>query len=97
MKLELAATATQDLTRIGDYIAQDSPARALAFVQMLRAKLTLLPTMPQAFPLVPRYEAHGIRRYPVADYLIFYRAEEARVVVIHILHGAQDYEALLFP
>jgi plasmid stabilization system protein ParE len=32
-----------------------------------------------------------------ADYLIFYRVGAELVEVIHILHGAQDYEALLFP
>jgi plasmid stabilization system protein ParE len=30
-------------------------------------------------------------------YLIFYRVEADRVSIIHILHGARDYEALLFP
>lgn len=48
-------------------------------------------------PLVPRYEHHGIRRRPQASYLIFYRIEDDRVVIIRILHGARDYEALLFP
>ncbi|MGZ8218664.1 type II toxin-antitoxin system RelE/ParE family toxin [Methylomagnum sp.] len=53
--------------------------------------------MPRAFPLIPRYERHGIRRRAHRDYLIFYRVGEGFVEVIHILHGARDYEALLFP
>jgi plasmid stabilization system protein ParE len=48
-------------------------------------------------PLVPCYEQHGIRRCVHADYLIFYRVGAELVEVIHILHGAQDYEPLLFP
>ena len=48
-------------------------------------------------PLVPRFERHGIRRRPYGDYLIFYRVEEDRVAIVHILHGARDYERLLFP
>jgi toxin ParE1/3/4 len=46
---------------------------------------------------VPRYEHHGIRRCVHADYLISYRVGTELVEVIHILHGAQDYEPLLFP
>lgn len=31
------------------------------------------------------------------DYLIFYRVFDGLVEVIHVLHGARNYEALLFP
>lgn len=30
-------------------------------------------------------------------YLIFYRVEDETVQILHILHGAMDYEAILFP
>ena len=53
--------------------------------------------MPRAFPLIPRYEQHGIRRRPSGNYLIFYRFEDDRLTVLHVLHGTRDYEALLFP
>jgi plasmid stabilization system protein ParE len=47
--------------------------------------------------LVPRYEHHGIRRRPFGSYLIFYRVGTEAIEVVHILHGARDYEPLLFP
>lgn len=54
--------------------------------------------MPQrGYPLVPRYERFGVRRRPFGRFLIFYRIGEDRIEVIHILHGARDYESLLFP
>jgi toxin ParE1/3/4 len=56
-----------------------------------------LAQIPHAFPLVPRHERHGIRRRPIGNYLIFYRIEADRLVIVHILHGARDYEPLLFP
>jgi plasmid stabilization system protein ParE len=56
-----------------------------------------LEDFPQRYPLVPRYEHHGIRRCVHANYLIFYRVGTQQIDVIHILNGAQDYEALLFP
>ena len=52
---------------------------------------------PRAYPLVPRYEHFGIRRRPFGRYLIFYRVNEDAIEIIHILHGARDYEAILFP
>ena len=51
--------------------------------------------MPQSFPLLPRYEHHGIR-CPFRDCVISYRVENDRISIVHILHGARDHEALLF-
>ena len=53
--------------------------------------------MPEALPLVPLYETTGIRRRVYGNYLIFYRVGPKTIDVIHILHGAMDYERLLFP
>ena len=39
----------------------------------------------------------AIRRRPAGDYLIFYRIEDDQIEVLHVLHGARDYEAILFP
>jgi toxin ParE1/3/4 len=53
--------------------------------------------MPRAYPLVPRYEHFGIRRRPYGHYLIFYRIGVGTIDIVHILHGAQNYEPFLFP
>ena len=53
--------------------------------------------MPEAFLLVPRYGRQGIRRYPHRNYLVFYRIEADRVVIIRVLHGTRDYESVLCP
>ncbi|BAK67882.1 conserved hypothetical protein [Sphingobium sp. SYK-6] len=97
MKVVITAEALSDLETIGDYIALDNPARARTFVAQLLDKARGLGDLPQGFPLVPRYEHLGIRRRVQGNYVIFYRADEHQVTVIHILHGARDYEALLFP
>ncbi len=95
MIVRLSAAAELDLGAIGDFIAGDSPSRALSFVLELRAACLALADFPERYPLVPRYEAHGVRRRVQGDYLIFYRADAHGVAVLHILHGAQDYEAIL--
>jgi hypothetical protein len=56
--------------------------------------------MPGAFPLVPRYEHHGIRRRPFGDYVIFFTALRlTRFPIAHILSRprARLRSALLFP
>lgn len=96
MSVRLSAEAESDLERIGDYIAQDNPSRALSFMLELRDKCISLADMPLAFPLVPRYERYGVRRRVHGNYLIFYRVDAGQVVIVHVLHGAMDYAAILF-
>ena len=97
MKVVLTDEARGDLERIGDYIARDNPVRARSFIRELLGKAQGIGDAPEAFQLVPRYEQFKIRRRVHGNYAIFYRVEDARVTIIHILNGAQDYEALLFP
>lgn len=97
MIVALTAEAERDLEDIGDHIARDNPQAAVSFVRELRAKCLDLATFPRRFAVVPRYEEHGLRHRAHGDFLIFYRVEAERVVVIHVLHGAMDYGAILFP
>ncbi|MGM4984440.1 MULTISPECIES: type II toxin-antitoxin system RelE/ParE family toxin [Rhizobium] len=96
MILEFSYEAENDLEQIADYIARDNPQRALSFIRELRSKCEDLVDNPNGYSLVPRYEHHGIRRRVHGNYLIFYRVESAKVVIIHLLHGATDYGTMLF-
>lgn len=97
MKVVLSRAAQADLREIAYYIARDNKVRAISFVRELQAKAQDTGRIPRAFPLVPRYEHHGIRRRSFGAYLIFYRIEDDRVAIVRILYGARDYETLLFP
>lgn len=97
MKVVLTDEALRDLEDIGDYIAKDNPDRARNFVAELLRKARHIGQFPEGFQVVPRHAHLGIRRRVHGAYLIFYRVEHDAVVIIHILHGARDYEALLFP
>ena len=97
MIVELTAAAEADLEAIGDYIAQDNPAPALSSVQELSRSCIELADMPEAWPITPRYERHGVRRRVHGRYLIFCRVAEDRIVVLHVLNGAMDVEAIFFP
>lgn len=97
MIVEITAGAEADLEGIGDYIARDNPTRALSFVRELARACLDLADMPEAWPVVPRYEHHGIRRGVHGRYLIFYRISSEQITVLYILNGAMDVEAILFP
>jgi plasmid stabilization system protein ParE len=97
MIVELTSEAERDLESIGDWIARDNPERAATFVTELLDACLGLAQFPERFPLVPRYERHGVRHRVHGDYLIFYRVDPDKAVVLHVLHGAVDYAGLLFP
>jgi toxin ParE1/3/4 len=52
--------------------------------------------MPRAFPLLAHRKNKDVRRRVHGNYLIFYRVGADRIDVLHVLHGAQDYESWLF-
>ena len=89
--------AEADLETITDYIARDNPMRTDSFVRELYQPCLEIGEMPEAWPVVPRYEQHGLRRRVHGRYLIFYRVGAGRITVLHILNGAMDFEAILFP
>jgi toxin ParE1/3/4 len=99
MIVRILPVAKAELEAIGDYIAQDNPRRAVSFVRELRDKCLSLADMPLAFPLVPRYEDRGVRHRAHGRYQIFYRVfgQPERIDVLHVVHSARDYAAILFP
>lgn len=96
MKVFFSEEAEAGLEEIGDYIAKDNPLRAISFIRELRDQALVLADYPEAYPLIPRYEAHGHRRKPYRAYLIIYTILVDRIIIDAILHGSQDYEAILF-
>ena len=97
MSVRFTAEAEDDLEGIADWIARDDPARALAFLRVLRLKCSELAATPRLYPLVSRYERQGVRRRLHGDHLIFYRIDGDAVEIVHVLHGARDYASILFP
>ena len=96
MKLVLTRQARRGLQDIGDWIAQDSPGRAISFVAELEASLQVLTDAPEGFPLAPGYEEFGVRRYVWKGYLAFYQVIGTNVIVFKVVHGARDLRDLAF-
>lgn len=97
MIVEITAEAEADLEAIGDYIALGNPARAVSFVRELGRSCMELAEFPEAWPIVSRYETQNIRRRVHGRYLIFYQIRGEKVTVLHVLNGAMDVDAILFP
>lgn len=95
MKVWFTDAARASLERIGDFIAQDNPERAISFITELREKALTLADLPRGFPLVPRYERHGIRRRSHRGYGILYSIEAQGIVVHSFLGPGQESDRLL--
>ena len=95
MKVTLSSRARRDLDGIRTYIEKDNPARAISFVGELRDTAKRLAEMPRAFPLVPRYERHGIRRRSHKGYGILYSVEPDRIFIHQIIGPGHDHDAVL--
>jgi plasmid stabilization system protein ParE len=95
MKVVVTEAAWEDMLRIGRTIGSDSPERAETFLEELYDRCLGLADMPAAFPLVAGYELQGIRRRLFGNHLIFYRIASKAVEVLHVIHGARDYDQIL--
>ncbi len=92
MGLRLTPLAVSDLEEIGDYIAQDNPARARSFVLELRKQCEKIERNPQGYRARPEL-AEGVRSCAFRHYVILYRIEGADVLIIRMLHAAMDIPA----
>lgn len=95
MKVIITEAAWSDMLAIGRAILADNPARVESFLGELHHCCTSLADMPERYPLLPAYRDISIRRRVHGSYLIFYRIESDRIEVLHVLHGARDYDSLL--
>ncbi len=87
--------ARHDLKAIRDFIALDKSKAASQYMILLKQHCQRLAD----FPLlgVQRAEYCGLYKFPVDDYLIFYRPFQTGIEVIRVIHSSRDIEPLLKP
>lgn len=86
--------AEEDLLKIWEYIAEDSPKRADQFLDKLGNTLKML----AQFPEIGRSREElrqGVRSFAQAPYVIFYKNLKNGIEVLRVLHGARDIAVLL--
>ena len=69
MKLLITSTAEQDSLNIGDFIAQDNPARAVTFVRELQDQCQRLLVFPEAYRARPEL-GKNMRSMPHQQYVV---------------------------
>jgi len=87
-----------DLAGIFEYIAEDSPARALDYIDKLSNTITNLQENPNIGVTCKRKLIRIDCRVLIVDaYLIFYRHDKAinDILIIRVLRDKQDYSKLL--
>jgi toxin ParE1/3/4 len=97
LKVVFSRNAENDLEAIGDWIARGNPGRAVSFVAELLKSCRSIGRTPRGFLLVDGERDARLRRRVHGDYLIFYDVGSTSVEILHVLHGARDYEQIVFP
>jgi toxin ParE1/3/4 len=86
--------AEADLDEIWLWIAEDNIDAAERTIERIEAaenRLGQFPEIRQARPDL----ADGVRHWPMPPYLILYRVETDRALVLRVVHGARDLPALI--
>jgi toxin ParE1/3/4 len=89
-KVFFTLQAKQDLKDIAEYIALDNKSTAIAYIKMLQGKCKKLADSPKI-----GVQYGTLRKFPVGNYLIFYREQKKNIEIIRVLHANRDINALM--
>jgi len=85
--------ALDDLAEIWAYIAENSPDRADAFVDLVNSKFQALSRRPGLGRRRPEL-APNIRSLTVGRYVMFYQLLFRGIEVVRVFHGSRDIESI---
>jgi toxin ParE1/3/4 len=88
-RYRISRHAREDLDAIWDYIARRSSAdTATNFLWRFYETFRSIASSPAAGVVVPDLEPQGIRKFPMGNYLIYYKAGGRNsILIIRVLHG----------
>jgi toxin ParE1/3/4 len=89
--------AQDDLISIFDFIAQDSPSRALSFVDKLDERIGRLEVNPLLgrMPRHPKLREYGYRVLIIETYLVFYIIRGQDIEIHRVVHGSRNLDHLI--
>ncbi len=79
--------ARDDLAKIFDFIARDSPAAAQAFVERVLQSAERLAAFPESGRRVPEFPELRYRELIVSSYRVQYRIEADVAFILTVVHG----------
>lgn len=92
-RVEITKPARDDLDAIWDYVANISVDRADGTIDLIDARCALYSTQPEMGVPAGQF-GPGLRYFVVGSYVIFYKHEPDRLLVVRVLHGSRDLEKL---
>ena len=95
--LRYLPVADADLVEIFDFIAQDSPNRALSYLEKLDKRIGLLEQHPLLgrIPRHPKLREYGYRVLIVESYLVFYIIRGQTIEIQRVVHGSRNLDHLI--
>jgi len=89
--------AEADLLDILDFIARDSPKRALAFVDAIEKRIGALSQSPELgrVPRHPRLREYGYRVLILDSYLVFYKILPEIIQIHRVVHASRNLDHLI--
>ena len=95
--LRYLPVSQDDLGEIFDFIAQDSPNRALSFVEKLDKRIGRLEQHPLLgrIPRHPKLREYGYRVLIVESYLVFYIIRGQSLEIHRVVHGSRNLDHLI--
>jgi toxin ParE1/3/4 len=97
MAHRVAPEAEAELDNIWDYVAKESGSMEIAdrLIDSIAERFYRLACHPHIGRRRDEDLRPGLRSFPVGEYVIIYRVEEGDVLILHVLRGSRDIEALL--
>ena len=81
-------TARADLDSIWDYIAERNSAEfASEFIWKFYDTFASIGSSPPAGVSIPELLGESARRFPLGNYLIYYRSKRGKVEILRVLNG----------
>ena len=87
VEIRWTTSALEDLYRIGDHIAEDSPRYAVEYTLKLLSSTDVLKRYPGMARMIPELEDPKLREIVVGSYRILMLAEEDRMWVLVVYHA----------
>jgi len=97
-KVEWAESAENDLLKIVEYIALDSPKNALRILKKIKTRVQELYHTPNRCRVVPELQDQGINQYRemlISPWRVVFRIADSKVFVVLVFDSRRDIEDVL--
>jgi toxin ParE1/3/4 len=92
MRIVWAPLALDRVLEIHDFIADDKPQAAAAWVDDLFVKLKCLETFPGSGCVVPELARPDIREILFSEYRLIYQISEESILILTVHHSKRKFE-----